>query len=344
MAALEHVDSVAVWVRDPAKAAEFYTGTLGFRLQEHAPDVGWLTVLPPKGGTALALLVPDPADPDYEAHKGQIGGNTGVGLETGNLKATLEGLRSRGASVPWANLDPSMAGGLHATIEDPDGNILMLFQPRTEAQGKGGIERVSFVNVVVRDFRAAKDYYAASLGLQEGEEMDTLAWAEVRCGDRGAALGLLQPVEETYEEPADYAADLAHLGEATGITFLTSDLDEAISTLRAQGVVFTEPPSALPWGGRTATFRDPDGNRFQVVERTPSAQRWASPGRAKVAAKAKAKPKAAKLKAKPAAKAKPKAKAKGKAKAKPKAKAKGKVKPAKAKPKAKGKAPRRRGR
>lgn len=302
MAKLEHLDTVAVWVRDQAKAEEFYTRVLGLELLDRMPEVGWLRVVPAAGGTAVALLVPDPGQPEYERLKAQVGGQTGIGFEVGDLRATVAQLQARGATVGDVGLDPDAPGGIHATVEDQDGSVLMLFQPTPEAKGKAGVGRIGFVNVVVRDLASAKAFCQASLGLAAGHEEAELAWAEVRCGDRGAAVGLLQPVEEVYQDPEAFASDMAHLGEPTGITFLTADLDALAAELRARGVVFTRAPETQPWGGRMAEFADPDGNTFQALEHAASLRRWAPVRTARAAAKPRRR---AATKPAPRAKAKP---------------------------------------
>lgn len=303
-ATLERMDHVALWVRDPAKAEEFYASLLGLKVVERAPDVGWLAVAPRGGGTRLALLVPDPGQPGYEAAKADIGGTTGIAFLVGDLKGTLAALKAHGVAIPWASLDPAGPGGIHATIEDQDGNLLMLFQPQAKAKGKPGLDRVGFVNVVVRDLRAAQAFYTTSLGLEEGETLDTMSWAEFRTPAKdSAAVGLLQPVEELYQEPDAYTADMAHIGESTGITFAARDLDASVAELRARGVLFPRGIETLPWGGRRAEFADPDGNTFGLVEagtarkpRRAAAKKPAKKPSAKKAAAAKAKPRAGKAK------------------------------------------------
>lgn len=301
---------VSIAVRDPAKAEEFYVRLLGLRAAERSPDAGWLAVEPRGGGTRIALLVPDPGQPRYEELKAQVGGQTGIAFAVGDLKATLEQLQHRGVAIPWASLDPKGQGGIHATIEDQDGNILMLFQPVAKPQGAPGLDRVAFVNVVVQEQKAAEEFYRTSLGMSQGARDDALAWSEMRAGAKGAGLGLLQPVEETYQEPADFQADMGHLGEPTGIAFLVADLDDALAEARSRGVRVPRSADALPLGGRSADIEDPDGNSFLLVEDAARLRAWE--GKA-----ARAKPKAAK--AKPKARAKPKAAMAKPAKAKPKA-------------------------
>jgi len=40
--------------------------------------------------------------------------------------------------------------------------------------------------------------------------------------------------------------------------------DEAYEALKAKGVQFIKPPTTQPWGQRTAYFKDPDGNLWEI--------------------------------------------------------------------------------
>jgi serine phosphatase RsbU (regulator of sigma subunit)/predicted enzyme related to lactoylglutathione lyase len=56
------------------------------------------------------------------------------------------------------------------------------------------------------------------------------------------------------------------LGTATGVSFLTDDIDQRHREWAARGVVFTDPPHQALSGTRTATFVDIDRNTFQIIE------------------------------------------------------------------------------
>lgn len=43
------------------------------------------------------------------------------------------------------------------------------------------------------------------------------------------------------------------------------DVDKAYKTLKEKEVKFLTKPKDQYWGGRTATFVDPDGNKFILV-------------------------------------------------------------------------------
>jgi predicted enzyme related to lactoylglutathione lyase len=53
------------------------------------------------------------------------------------------------------------------------------------------------------------------------------------------------------------------------INLEVDDIEAASRHLIAAGVEFIRSPRAEPWGGRIATFSDPDGNVVQLLELNP---------------------------------------------------------------------------
>jgi uncharacterized glyoxalase superfamily protein PhnB len=51
-----------------------------------------------------------------------------------------------------------------------------------------------------------------------------------------------------------------------GIHLLVDYLDKAYQRLKERGVKFVLEPKDLPWGERTATFVDPDGNMLTLEQ------------------------------------------------------------------------------
>ncbi len=47
---------------------------------------------------------------------------------------------------------------------------------------------------------------------------------------------------------------------------LVDDVDDAYKKLKEKGVKFVSEPKDQYWGGRTATFLDPDENMFILVQ------------------------------------------------------------------------------
>lgn len=52
----------------------------------------------------------------------------------------------------------------------------------------------------------------------------------------------------------------------TGVSLLTSQLDELYQRWRHRGVAFDGPPTMQAWHARTAIFSDIERNRYQLVE------------------------------------------------------------------------------
>jgi len=69
-----------------------------------------------------------------------------------------------------------------------------------------------------------------------------------------------------YTNPADYDADMTHIGEDTSIYFATKDIYKVQDQLMAKGVRFEKKAEKQPWGGITATFLDPDDNKYTLME------------------------------------------------------------------------------
>ena len=81
---------------------------------------------------------------------------------------------------------------------------------------------------------------------------------------RGGAMIELMPVRDLGERPAEvarFAPGLRH------VALRVSDFEKAYAQLRAAGVEFIGEPGTATGGGRIVSFRDPEGNELQIVER-----------------------------------------------------------------------------
>jgi glyoxylase I family protein len=113
-------------VRDVAKAIDFYTGRLGFKLdRKHLPAFAQVSL------PNLKLVLSGPgasgSRPMPGGHAQEPGGWNRVMLEVEDLPAKVEALKAEGFRV--RNEMESGPGGKQVQIEDPDGNPLELFEP-----------------------------------------------------------------------------------------------------------------------------------------------------------------------------------------------------------------------
>jgi predicted enzyme related to lactoylglutathione lyase len=112
---------------------------------------------------------------------------------------------------------------------------------------------VGYVNIGVRDFKAALVFYRDVLGLPVSIADEAFSYARFDTGAVPFAIA------GGGEDKGGVRED-----KHTGIGFCVDDVDAAHRELAAKGVRFTMLPSKQPWGGYMALFADPDGNVFYL--------------------------------------------------------------------------------
>jgi catechol 2,3-dioxygenase-like lactoylglutathione lyase family enzyme len=123
------------------------------------------------------------------------------------------------------------------------------------------ITNVAVVGVFVSDEDKALDFYVNKLGFEKraDEPMgDGLRWIEVAPPGATTRIVLTRGYGDWSQEK---------VGQFAGIVFEPDDINATYQELSARGVEFTEPPTAQPWGGVQALFKDQDGNTFVLVQR-----------------------------------------------------------------------------
>ncbi len=116
------------------------------------------------------------------------------------------------------------------------------------------------------DYDAALAFYVGLLGfdLIEDTPQPGKRWVVVSPGDGGAALLLAQA-----RGPAQEAAIGNQTGGRVALFLETDDFTGDHARMLAAGVTFEEAPRAEPYG-RVAVWRDPFGNRWDLLERRPA--------------------------------------------------------------------------
>jgi len=113
-------------IKDVARAIAFYTGTLGFTLdQQHLPAFAQVSI----GDLKLILSGPGASGsrPMPNGHPQSPGGWTRVILQVKDLPARIVALKKAG--VRFRNEMETGPGGKQIQLEDPDGNPVELFEP-----------------------------------------------------------------------------------------------------------------------------------------------------------------------------------------------------------------------
>jgi len=120
---IEQIGIVTVCVRDQDQALDFYVGKLGFEKRDDAGGDAyrWLTVAPPGSQTQIYLAKAGPGELHIED---EIGGQTGIMLQTRDVETTYRELAVRGVNFPQP--PTRLTYGVQAQLEDPDGNVFFL--------------------------------------------------------------------------------------------------------------------------------------------------------------------------------------------------------------------------
>jgi len=103
----------------------------------------------------------------------------------------------------------------------------------------------------VADLDRAKKFYGEVLGLKQTIEIP--GWCEFSHAEGAASIGLNQMREGDNERGAT-------------VVLRVDDLARAQDDLKQKGVAFEGVVEEIPGMVRIATFRDPDGNRLQLIQ------------------------------------------------------------------------------
>lgn len=113
------------------------------------------------------------------------------------------------------------------------------------------IKTVWCVTFYVSDLKGAVKFYEETLGLEKKYEYSSYVGFE--CG--GVEIGLVPKLKEGQK--------VSPLSPS--VEFLVDDVEKVYKQLKNKGVKFIKELHDEPWGGRQATFTDPDGNILEIA-------------------------------------------------------------------------------
>lgn len=120
------------------------------------------------------------------------------------------------------------------------------------------IKRIDLSWIVVSDFNKSKDFFKNVLNLDLLESNEQFGWAELKGKAGGCLLGLAR---YSADDPFDVKP-----GANAVMTFTVDNLNETMSEFKAKGVSFIGDVIEVPNGPKMVSFKDLDGNLFQLVE------------------------------------------------------------------------------
>jgi lactoylglutathione lyase len=114
------------------------------------------------------------------------------------------------------------------------------------------IKTVWCITFYVSDLRKTKKFYEEILGLEKKYEFSSYVGFE--CG--GVEIGLIPKSQE--EQKASQTSPT--------VEFLVDNVDIFYNKLKSKGVKFIKQLHDEPWGGKQATFTDPDGHILEIAQ------------------------------------------------------------------------------
>lgn len=113
------------------------------------------------------------------------------------------------------------------------------------------IKSVWGITLPVSDLKKAVAFYEKILKLNKKYEYSS--YAGFQCG--GVEIGLRLGRKEK-----------SRIDDEPSVEFFVDDVDAAYQELKRKGVNFVKKPHDEPWGGREASFSDPDGNLLEIMQ------------------------------------------------------------------------------
>jgi lactoylglutathione lyase len=127
------------------------------------------------------------------------------------------------------------------------------------------LKGINVAVLFVADLDRARTFYRDTLGLQVTFEDESSAYFELK----GASLILLTIPSAQDLLTAEAVATQGSPGAASQLVAFVDDVNAVHGALSAQGVEFVREPVDREWGMRTAHFKDPDGNVWELAQQLP---------------------------------------------------------------------------
>jgi catechol 2,3-dioxygenase-like lactoylglutathione lyase family enzyme len=128
------------------------------------------------------------------------------------------------------------------------------------------IEKLATVIIVVKDQAKALDFYTKALGFEKRTDYTPPGnprWVTIAPKGQDIEMSLFQA--GSYNDPKA-PQNRWRPGSSPAWTLKSNDCRRDFEEMKARGVRFNEPqPVEYPWG-IAATFSDPDGNNFSILQ------------------------------------------------------------------------------
>lgn len=124
------------------------------------------------------------------------------------------------------------------------------------------IMKIQWIIIVADDVLKLKEFYTEKLGFKVIREVVEDGFVQMQVGRQFFALFDKEEVTKVLGD--EYITDDFQKGKTIYSFNEPEDFDEQYNQLRANGVEFIKEPLVQPWGQKTAYFKDPEGNIWEI--------------------------------------------------------------------------------
>jgi lactoylglutathione lyase len=123
--------------------------------------------------------------------------------------------------------------------------------------------RINAVVLFVHDFQKCLAFYRDILGL-EVVQLES-RFAAFKMNEQDFAIIEMSEASEMVKVPMNAFEPQSGKTDRVLLCTRVENVDDAYEALKAKGVEFTMPPTDQYWGLRTAFFKDPEGNLWEIA-------------------------------------------------------------------------------
>jgi catechol 2,3-dioxygenase-like lactoylglutathione lyase family enzyme len=124
------------------------------------------------------------------------------------------------------------------------------------------LKRIDVVVLFVTDLERAKTFYRDTIGLRMAFEDESSAYFELET----ASLLLLNIAGAQDLLTSEAVVAQGRTGATSQLVAFVEDVDAVYRDLADKGVEFVREPIDRAWGMRTAHFKDPDRNIWEIAQ------------------------------------------------------------------------------
>ena len=122
-------------------------------------------------------------------------------------------------------------------------------------------QAITAITLFTEDLAATKHFYQEVFGLPVVFEDDVSAVFNF-----GNTLVNLLSITAAPELTAPVTLAAANAGSRSVLTITVDDVDATCAVLKTRGVTLLNGPMDRPWGIRTASFKDPSGQIWEIAK------------------------------------------------------------------------------